>query len=122
MGNAQKNMVVEKMEEQKSSSATNYKLSSSLYSPYIGDSKATRINNPFINSKPEKRYNPFTDNEAANKKFEQTLAECKAIKEANLYQTMVPSKPFHADKYNEKSSKNNDIMDHGDRRCNLKLN
>merc|ERR1712129_182656 len=82
---------------------------------------ASETSNPFINGykgkqtmeiEMKKQYNPFTDNATANKKFEQTLAECKEIKERNQYQTMVPTKPFHADKFNQMNHKPaNDIMD-----------
>merc|ERR1712129_689341 len=82
---------------------------------------ASEMNNPFNDGHKakqanhfdmKKQYNPFTDNATANKKFDQTLAECKEIKEKNQYQTVVPTKPFHADKFNQKNHKPaNDIMD-----------
>merc|ERR1712083_301395 len=89
----------------------NFKRRHQAYNPFIDNNQASKANNPFLNTT-TKKYNPFTDNEAANKRFEETLAECKEIKDSNMYQTLVPTKPFHADKYKEKTNKpSNDVMD-----------
>ena len=114
-----KNVVADKMENDKdpkrqppNKENDSFTRRRQAYDPFIDNNRVSKANNPFITATEKKKYNPFTDNEAANKRFEETLAECKKIKESNLYPKLVQTKPFNADKFNEKTDKpSSDIMD-----------